>query len=263
MSGWIKKILLIGFSLGVVLSYSSAALGQDTLGSKIIVNIPAMELSLFQNGTLIYRFPIAVGSPMYETPVGLTELKKIVWNPWWFPPNSAWAVDYRDTPPGPENPLGPVKMELKGTLRLHGNNDEQTIGQAVSHGCVRLFNADAKTLAWWIQSHFTQKQSLSLLSEYETQKEKSYSVLLDHSLTVDIRYDLVEVVDNALKIHPDIYRKTSDLKQLVYETLSERGVKPEQINQRSLQRFLSGLKEETISVSLKELTSHKERLALR
>lgn len=259
MYQWTKKILPVIFSLGLVFSHSFEVEGFDT--SKIVVNIPALELSLFQNGKLIYRFPIAVGSPIYETPIGRMGLRKIVWNPWWIPPASAWAVDDHDTPPGPENPLGPVKMELDGAIRLHGTNNEQSVGHAVSHGCIRMLNADAKTLAWWIQSHSTRKNNFTLLAEYSTKKDTSHTVVLDTPFVVDIRYDLVEIGNNMLKIHPDVYQKTSDLKELVYETFDAYGLLPQQINKRILKHFLSGLKKDTISISLNELISDKEQLA--
>ena len=59
----------------------------------------------------------------------------------------------RDDPPpagsaalhagGPENPLGARAMYLGGTLyRIHGSNEPETIGQAVSSGCIRMTNED-------------------------------------------------------------------------------------------------------------------------
>lgn len=259
MNGWTKNFLLVVFSFGLLLSHSFEVRGFDT--SKIIVNIPALELSLFQNEKLIYRFPIAVGSPVYETPVGPMELKQIVWNPWWFPPTSAWAMDDHKTPPGPTNPLGPVKMELEGNIRMHGTNNEQSVGHAVSHGCIRMLNEDAKTLAWWVQSHYSQKNNPSLLTGYPAQKDKSYYVVLNTPLLVDIRYDLVEVGDNVLKIHPDIYQRIGNLKELVYALFEEHGVDTKQINKHILKHFLASLKKETISISLKELISDNQLLA--
>jgi len=44
---------------------------------------------------------------------------------------------------GPDNPLGARALYLGGTLyRIHGSNEPQTIGQAVSSGCIRLTNED-------------------------------------------------------------------------------------------------------------------------
>ena len=50
-------------------------------------------------------------------------------------------------PGGPENPLGARAMYLGGTLyRIHGSNEPQTIGQAVSPGCIRMTNEDVVDL---------------------------------------------------------------------------------------------------------------------
>jgi lipoprotein-anchoring transpeptidase ErfK/SrfK len=44
---------------------------------------------------------------------------------------------------GPDNPLGARALYLGGTLyRIHGSNEPETIGQAVSSGCIRMTNDD-------------------------------------------------------------------------------------------------------------------------
>ena len=44
---------------------------------------------------------------------------------------------------GPDNPLGARAMYLGSSLyRIHGSNEPDTIGQAVSSGCIRMTNAD-------------------------------------------------------------------------------------------------------------------------
>jgi lipoprotein-anchoring transpeptidase ErfK/SrfK len=44
---------------------------------------------------------------------------------------------------GINNPLGARAMYLGGSLyRIHGSNEPETIGQAVSSGCIRMTNED-------------------------------------------------------------------------------------------------------------------------
>jgi lipoprotein-anchoring transpeptidase ErfK/SrfK len=44
---------------------------------------------------------------------------------------------------GIDNPLGARAMYIAGTLyRIHGSNEPDTIGQAVSSGCIRMTNDD-------------------------------------------------------------------------------------------------------------------------
>jgi len=48
---------------------------------------------------------------------------------------------------GPENPLGARAMYLGSSLyRIHGSNEPDTIGQAVSSGCIRMTNDDVTDL---------------------------------------------------------------------------------------------------------------------
>ena len=48
---------------------------------------------------------------------------------------------------GIDNPLGARAMYISGTLyRIHGSNEPDTIGQAVSSGCIRMTNDDVVDL---------------------------------------------------------------------------------------------------------------------
>ena len=53
---------------------------------------------------------------------------------------------------GIDNPLGARAMYLAGTLyRIHGSNEPDTIGHAVSSGCIRMNNADVMDLYQRVQ----------------------------------------------------------------------------------------------------------------
>jgi len=53
----------------------------------------------------------------------------------------------RHMPGGIDNPLGARAMYLGSTLyRIHGSNEPETIGQAVSSGCFRMTNEDVTDL---------------------------------------------------------------------------------------------------------------------
>ena len=48
---------------------------------------------------------------------------------------------------GPDNPLGARAMYLGSSeYRIHGSNEPDTIGQAVSSGCIRMTNEDVQDL---------------------------------------------------------------------------------------------------------------------
>jgi lipoprotein-anchoring transpeptidase ErfK/SrfK len=91
------------------------------------------------------RYGVGVGRPGF-TWAGATRIaSKREW-PDWTPP--AQMLRRRPDLPrhmvgGIDNPLGARAMYLAGTLyRIHGSNEPDTIGQAVSSGCIRMTNDD-------------------------------------------------------------------------------------------------------------------------
>ena len=52
-------------------------------------------------------------------------------------------------PPGPDNPLGEYAMRLgihPGDYLIHGTNNPQAVGMAVTHGCIRMYPEDIEAL---------------------------------------------------------------------------------------------------------------------
>jgi lipoprotein-anchoring transpeptidase ErfK/SrfK len=115
----------------------------------IIINTAERRLYLVLGNGQALRYGIGVGR------VGFTwaGVKKITakkeW-PTWTPP--AQMLKRRPDLPrfmkgGIENPLGARAMYLGSTLyRIHGSNEPDTIGQAVSSGCFRMTNEDVTDL---------------------------------------------------------------------------------------------------------------------
>jgi lipoprotein-anchoring transpeptidase ErfK/SrfK len=92
-------------------------------------------------------FPVAIGRRPYETPVGTFRVNEMVENPDWV------MFDWRDPsrfirrfPPGPRNPLGLRWIGFASAhgwdVGFHGTPRPDLLGQAVSHGCVRMANSD-------------------------------------------------------------------------------------------------------------------------
>jgi lipoprotein-anchoring transpeptidase ErfK/SrfK len=68
-------------------------------------------------------------------------------NPWWYPPDTAWAAGASPIPPGPGNPLGTRWMGLSASgVGIHGTPDAASIGYSASHGCIRMRIPDAEWL---------------------------------------------------------------------------------------------------------------------
>lgn len=111
----------------------------------IVISTPERRLYyILGNGEAI-RYGIGVGRAGF-TWSGVKHVSaKREW-PDWTPP-SQMLRRRPDLPRwmhgGIENPLGARAMYLGSTLyRIHGSNEPQTIGQAVSSGCFRLTNDD-------------------------------------------------------------------------------------------------------------------------
>ena len=105
-----------------------------------------------ENGQAM-RYDIGVGREGFEWSGTAHVERKAEW-PSWTPP-AAMIKRRPDIPHfmkgGIENPLGARAMYLfngKGDtgFRIHGTNEPDTIGQAVSSGCIRLMNADVEDL---------------------------------------------------------------------------------------------------------------------
>jgi lipoprotein-anchoring transpeptidase ErfK/SrfK len=100
------------------------------------------------NGQAI-QYGVGVGRPGFEWAGTRTVTMKREW-PDWRPP--AQMLRRRPDLPrymrgGPDNPLGARAMYLGGSLyRIHGSNEPETIGQAVSSGCIRMTNEDVVDL---------------------------------------------------------------------------------------------------------------------
>jgi lipoprotein-anchoring transpeptidase ErfK/SrfK len=104
------------------------------------------------DGKLIAYFPATIGSGDNPTPTGTVKVNGVARNPdYTYDPSklSYGDLDRRVVvKPGPNNPVGVVWIDLnKPSYGIHGTPDPHLVGKTASHGCVRLTNWDAWTLA--------------------------------------------------------------------------------------------------------------------
>lgn len=126
--------------------------GKEKPGS-IVVNVPQRRLYLVEAGGKALRYGVGVGRREGMNFRGSAVIgRKEKW-PHWTPTENMMAAIplYRHYASGmdggPDNPLGPRALYLYRDghdtfFRLHGTTEPETIGQAVSSGCIRLFNQD-------------------------------------------------------------------------------------------------------------------------
>jgi lipoprotein-anchoring transpeptidase ErfK/SrfK len=111
----------------------------------VVINTQERRLYYILGNGQAIRYGIGVGRDGFRWGGVKTVTAKKEW-PSWTPP--AQMLRRRPDLPrhmagGPDNPLGARAMYLGSTLyRIHGSNEPETIGQAVSSGCFRLTNED-------------------------------------------------------------------------------------------------------------------------
>lgn len=113
------------------------------------VDLSERRLYVMRDGEQAASYPVAIGQPSHPTPTGRYRINHLVWNPRWVPPDARWARNRRPREPGdPRNPMGRVKLFFKDPdLYIHGTHEEDSLGSAESHGCLRMRNADVVALA--------------------------------------------------------------------------------------------------------------------
>lgn len=103
-------------------------------GSIVIIN-SERRLYLVLGGGMALRYPVAVGKST-ELWRGKTFVQAKAENPSWRHPDGGPTVEG-----GPNNPLGVRAMYLGWSLwRIHGSPHRDSIGYAVSNGCIRMLN---------------------------------------------------------------------------------------------------------------------------
>jgi L,D-transpeptidase ErfK/SrfK len=128
---------------------------------KLVLLRGKRQLLVLDNDRELRRFPVAVGMPGWETPVGRFAVIEKRADPVWKHPATGEVV-----PAGPTNPLGSrwigflrdcrgrsgfngqehLKVEGCVTSGFHGTPNRGSVGRAVSHGCVRLFEENVQEL---------------------------------------------------------------------------------------------------------------------
>ncbi len=91
----------------------------------IEIDLEQTTLTLKERGTIVSTYPVAVGKPETPTPTGF------------------WKIIQKT--PNPGGDFGARWMRISvpwGGYGIHGTDEPESIGMAVSHGCVRMYNED-------------------------------------------------------------------------------------------------------------------------
>jgi L,D-transpeptidase ErfK/SrfK len=138
--------------VGETLRIDSRHIVPETAAS-LVINIP-QRMVFLTDGTRVLAYPVGLGRPNWQTPVGPFTVVQKERNPTWDVPRSiqdemrrAGRPVLQRVPPGPSNPLGAYFIRLSlPNLGLHGTIAPQSIYHFQSHGCVRLHPDDVAVL---------------------------------------------------------------------------------------------------------------------
>lgn len=116
----------------------------------IVVFTSRRELYWMMGGGMAVRYPVGVGKAGMAWH-GAAYIERKLVEPSWGPPEDIARANPnlpRNIPGGdPRNPMGAAVLGLnRGNYAIHGTNDPNSIGKFVSHGCIRMHNADIKDL---------------------------------------------------------------------------------------------------------------------
>jgi lipoprotein-anchoring transpeptidase ErfK/SrfK len=117
----------------------------------IVIRTKERRLYLMLGNGEAMRYPVGVGRYGMQWSGKVTVDGKYV-EPAWAPPASIKRSNPRlpSMIPGgsPHNPMGVAALTLSGggQYAIHGTNQPNLIGGFVSHGCIRMYNADVTDL---------------------------------------------------------------------------------------------------------------------
>jgi lipoprotein-anchoring transpeptidase ErfK/SrfK len=127
----------------------------------IVITLGARELEAIDSlSRVVAHFPVSIARMAEKRPVGDLHVTVVIPNPDYtfdpdvFPESAEGRELGRKLviPPGPNNPVGLVWIGLdRPGYGIHGTPEPEKIGRTESHGCFRLANWDAVTLAGLVQ----------------------------------------------------------------------------------------------------------------
>ena len=181
------KVTLMAVSMIPVLVIPGIANNRSVAGAEprtlheltVDVDLSTRRLVVRVDGRQAGSYEIAVGKPEYQTPKGTYKLSRVVWNPSWVPPDEAWADTAEKKEPGEKgNPMGRVKILFDEQLYIHGTADKASLGEPVSHGCIRMSNANAMKLARLVMEYGGASKPAEWYSNVREKPDESFEVAI-------------------------------------------------------------------------------------
>jgi len=114
----------------------------------IVVNLTTMHLLVYEDGSQLFDFPAGIGAPDDPTPPGQYFVPMQYPSPGpGYGPFVLVTSDHSDTITDWEN-SGDAVIGIHGPITSHDDSLIGTTGAAISHGCIRLHDADLAQLSF-------------------------------------------------------------------------------------------------------------------
>lgn len=221
---------------------------------RIAINIPAYRMDVYADTTIVRTVRVAVGARGFETPRGEFRISRIEWNPWWIPPDSPWAAKEKPQPPGPGNPMGAVKLYFQPEYFLHGTPLENSLGSAVSHGCVRMADSDAVAVAQLLENAEGAASLSEAPARLTSDTVATRVVPLPAAVPLAIRYDLAELRRDTVWVYRDIYRLARrSLRAELLATLAGAGVDTTSLDRAKVRALITRVTARGSAMPLRDL----------
>ena len=114
--------------------------------TRLEVSISKRKVTAFHGEIPLKTYPVAVGKEGWSTPIGNHRVLQTIEYPAWQNPFTGAVIPSRD----PNNPLGDRWIGFwtngKEWSGFHGTPNRASVGQAASHGCIRMYNEDVREL---------------------------------------------------------------------------------------------------------------------
>lgn len=206
---------------------------------RIDINIPENRLRVYDGDSLLKEYRVSVGLPGHDTPDGEFTIDHAEWNPWWRPPARAWAKNDHVTPPGPNNPMGRVKLFFAPYYYIHGSPHVRQMGTAASHGCVRMMNADVIELARLLHARNGGSVSDDEITRLLARPSQTRAARIATPVPLLLRYDPIVVADGELRIYKDVYSRSRIHSEAVLQALIAAGYDPASVDRAEIRRVLA------------------------
>jgi len=226
------------------------ALPRDIPPDRVEINIPDASLVLYRGGRPDLVMHAMVGSTDHPSPVLLTRMTAVTFNPQWIVPSSIIRAEiapamqkdpnylarynyaYVATPdgkqliqkPGPGNALGRVKFEMPNALEIYLHDTPMQAymdrsRRALSHGCIRV--GDPRALAQQVLATSPNWNRDAI--DAAIASGKTQTVALPHGIPVYLFYRTVYAdADGTVEFRNDLYGRDRLLNQaLLKRDLSE------------------------------------------